>query len=208
MLRAVRLAVQFGFTVDEETVVAIRRRAGQIVTVAAERVTYELHAIFSTPAFRTALRLFNETALDEPLFGYSVNPDPFQSDEISLAGAYALILRDRRRFAERWRWSDALLRDVLTLQGLLRDPHLFALFDAGEAIVFQLTAILRATGRQPPQMPIFSTRSLLSGDEIARLASIPPGPRLGSIKRALLEAQLRGEVRTRAEAEKFVRSAR
>ena len=206
MLRAVRLAVQFGFSIDEETVVAIRRRSAQIVTIAAERVTYELHAIFSCPAFRIALRFLNETALDEPLFGYSVDADRFQSDDLSLAGAYALVLRDPRQFAERWRWSEALLRDVVTLQRLLPDPHVFALFDAGEAIAGQLQLLFRATGRTPPEMPVFSTRSLLSGDEIARLASIQPGPRLGTIKRALLEAQLRGEVRTRAEAEEFVRS--
>ena len=208
MLRAVRLAVQFGLTVEEETAVVIRRRAAQIVTVAAERVTYELHAIFSTPAFRTALRLFNETALDEPLFGYGVDAHRFHSDEISLASAYALVLRDPQSFAKRWRWSDALLRNVLTLQRLLRDPHLFALFDAGEAIAFQLTALFRAIGRPPPEMPVFSTKSLLNGDEISKLASIDPGPRLGSIKRALLEAQLLGKVRTRVEAEQFVRSAR
>jgi hypothetical protein len=53
-------------------------------------------------------------------------------------------------------------------------------------------------------MPDFSTRSLLSGTEIAQLAAIEPGPRLGDMKRKLLEAQLRGDVRSRAEAERLL----
>src|SRR5213593_570480 len=106
MLRAVRLAIRFEFAIEEATIVAIRRRAARVVTVAAERVTYELHAIFSADKFRRALQLLNEVALDEPLFGYSTDPDRFQADDVSLAGAYALVLRDPRAFAERWRWSD------------------------------------------------------------------------------------------------------
>src|SRR5581483_5070531 len=133
MLRAVRLAVRLDFTIDEPTITQIRRRAAKIVTVAAERVTYELHAIFSAGKFRRAVRLLNATALDEPLFGYSIDPERFHDDDVSAAAAYALVVRDVRAFAKRWRWSDALLRDVLTLQKLMRDPNLVALYDAGEA---------------------------------------------------------------------------
>jgi hypothetical protein len=45
---------------------------------------------------------------------------------------------------------------------------------------------------------------LLTGGEIAELTGIAPGAELGQIKRALLEAQIRGEVKTHAEAEAFV----
>jgi hypothetical protein len=37
---------------------------------------------------------------------------------------------------------------------------------------------------------------------------VEAGPELGRIKRALLEAQIRGEVKTREEAQAFVRSLR
>ncbi len=208
MLRGVRLAVRFDFSIDEETVAAIRRRAGRITTVAAERVTYELHATFSAGKFRRALRLLHETALDEPLFGYPLNAEQFQADDASLAGAYALLLRDSRKFAERWRWSDALLKAVLTLQRLMHEANAIALYDAGEAIARQLPPLLRAVGREAPPLPRFDTKALLDGREISALAGLPPGPRLGAIKRALLEAQLRGEVRTREQAEAFVRGER
>jgi tRNA nucleotidyltransferase/poly(A) polymerase len=205
MLRAVRLAVQFDFAVDAETMAAIRRRAGQIVAVAAERVRYELDAIFSMNRFRRAVALLHETALDEPLFGYAFDAQRFHDAVVSMAGSYALLLRDPRAFARRWKWSGALLREVLTLQGLMRDASVIALYDAGESIARQLPALLRTVGREPVAIPdIFNTRSLLDGNEIAALAGVEEGPRLGAIKRALLEAQLRGDVRTREEAEKFV----
>lgn len=205
MLRAVRLAVRLTFAIEEETLTAIRRRAGRLITVAAERVTFELHAIFSAGRFRQALKLLRETALDEPLFGFPVDVHRFHADDVSLAGAYALLLRDPRQFAERWRWSDRLLHDVLTLQRLLREANVVALYDAGETIAGQLPAVLRTIGRREiPVLPSFGTRSLLDGREIAALTGTAPGPELGAIKRALLEAQLRGEVRTRDEAERFV----
>jgi tRNA nucleotidyltransferase/poly(A) polymerase len=197
MLRAVRVAVRLDFNIDEPTIAAIRRRAGHVVTVAAERVTYELHAILSAGKFHRAVRLLDATALDEPLFGYSIDPERFQDEDVSLAAAYALLLRDPRAFAERWKWSDALLRDVQSLQQLMRDPNPIALYFAGERVARQLP--IKAS------MPDFSIQPLLDGNEIARLAALPPGPRVGALKRALLEAQLRGEVRTREQAEKFVR---
>jgi poly(A) polymerase len=205
MLRGVRLAVRFDFTIDDATAAAIRRRAGRITTVAAERVTYELHATLSAGRFRQALRLLNETALDEALFGFQVDPNRFQADDVSLAAAYALLLRNPKAFAERWKWSDALLRDVVTLQHLLRDPSPIALYDAGQHLARQLP--FAAIGRQAPQMPDFDIKPLLNGDEIASLTGKQPGPELGAIKRALLEAQIRGEVRTRNDAERFVLSA-
>jgi tRNA nucleotidyltransferase/poly(A) polymerase len=199
MLRGVRLAVRFDFTIDDVTVAAIRRRAARIRTVAAERVTYELHAIFSANRFRKALQLLNATALDEPLFGYSVDPNRFPAGDVSLAAAYALLLRNPKEFAKRWKWSDALLRDVVTLQGLMRDPNKVALYEAGERLARQLPIA-------PPELPDFTIKPLLDGNEIAALLHREPGPEIGARKRALLAAQVRGDVRTRAEAEKLVQS--
>ena len=193
MLRGVRLAVRLDFTIDDATIAAIRERASKIATVAAERVTYELHATFSANKFRKALQLLRATGLDEPLFGFHVEP---REDEVSLAAAYALILRNPKEFAKRWKWSDALLRDVQTLQELLRDPNPVALYHAGETLARQLPM------RVP--MPDFTIKPLLDGHEIASLTGLQ-GPPLGAIKRALLDAQIRGEIHTRNEAERFLK---
>lgn len=203
MLRAVRLALQFDFMIDEKTVTAIRRRAARVVTMAAERVTYELNATFARNKFRAALRLLGETGLDEPLFGYALDDGRFFADDVPPAGAYALLLRDPKQFAERWKWSRDLLRDVTTLQRLMRDPDLLAIYEAGPQIGSELSALFRATGREAPPMPDFTIRPLLDGDEIARITEAT-GPAVGRLKRALIDAQLRGKVRTREDAQRFV----
>jgi tRNA nucleotidyltransferase/poly(A) polymerase len=199
ILRGVRLALQYDFRIEERTLIAMRRRAAHILTIAAERVTYELNASLSFGKFRTAVRLLNETGLDEPLFGYAIDAATFHADDVTCAGAFALILRDPAHFAERWKWSRELLREVVNLQRLLREPDLLAIYEADAR---DLPALFRAVGREVPPMPDFSVRSLLDGNEIAEITGAD-GARLGAIKRALIEAQLKGEVKTREEAVRF-----
>jgi len=54
-------------------------------------------------------------------------------------------------------------------------------------------------------MPDFAIRPLLTGNEIAQITGIQPGKELGRVMRALLEAQVRGEVTTKDQATEFVR---
>ena len=205
MLKAIRMAVRLGFAIDGGTVAAIRPRAAAIARVAAERVAYELSVIFSCNAFRSAVALLRETALDVPIFGRELDAARFHADDVPLAAAFAILVDDPPSFAERWKWSDALRRDVMTLQRIAGEHSLMSLYDAGARLAAQLPPMLRALGRDDAiAMPDFSVKPLLTGDEIARLARIEPGPRIGALKRALVEAQLKGEVRTREEAESFV----
>jgi tRNA nucleotidyltransferase/poly(A) polymerase len=197
-LKGVRMAVRLGFSFDEATLEAIRLRAPRIVEMAAERVTYELSVIFSAGRLRSAVDLLQRTQLAEPL---GLQPRDVHADDVSLAGAYALLIDEPRAYAERWRWSADLLRDVLTLQRLVETHDRISLYDAGEEVARQLSGVLRALGRDEPlDMPDFSVRPLLTGNEIAELTGMKPGQELGRIKRALLEAQIRGEVRTRDDA--------
>jgi len=205
MLKAVRMAVRLGFDIDRDTLAAIRSRAEAIARVAAERVAYELSVIFAASAFRTAVALLHETALDVPLFGRALDAQRFHADDVPLAAAFAILVDDPPTFAQRWKWSDVLLRDVVTLQRIASEHSLIELYDAGERLAAQLPPMLRALGHDAAiAMPDFSARPLLTGDEIARLAKIEPGPALGELKRALLEAQLEGKVKTREGAVAFV----
>lgn len=189
-LKGVRMAVKYGFEIEPATIEAIRARAHRITEVAGERVTYELSVIFSSNAFRKAVDLLRRTGLDRPL---GLNTREFHADDVSLAGALALLYDQPRT------------REATTLQRLIDHHDRIALYDAGEPIARQLPAVLRALGKDATlDWPDFSIKPLLTGDEIA----IEPGPALGRVKRALLEAQIRGEVKTKEEAMTYVERRR
>lgn len=208
MLKAVRMAVRFDFAIESATMAAIRERAERIADVAVERVAYELTVIFSASSFRRAVALLHETMLDVPLFGGVLDERVFGADDVPLAAALALLVSDPHAFAKQLRLSEALQRDVIALRRL-RDVHsLLDLFDAGERVARQLPPMLRAIGRDDRiEFPDFSASAFLTGDEIASLAGIAPGPRVGVLKRALLENQLAGRVRTRDDAITFITSS-
>lgn len=190
-LKAVRMAVKLDFIIEPETLAAIRERADRIDEVATERIAYELSVIFSSNRLRQAMTLLRQTGLGDAL---QLRMPEVRADEISLDGAYALVLAAPRG-------------DAATLRRLIEEHDRIALYDAGEAVARQLPAVLRALGRDDAlDWPDFGTRSLLTGEEIAALTGVAPGPELGRIKRALLEAQIRGEVTTPEEAERFVSS--
>lgn len=205
-LKAVRMAVRFGFNIDEATIQAIRKRAPLIEKIAPERVTYELSIIFCAGRFRDAIELLKRTGLDRPLFGRDL--PTFSADDVPLAAAYALLVGNPKKYAKRWRWSSDLLREVTALQHLIDDHGPIALYDAGESVARQVPPLMRAIGRSDAiDMPDFGARSLLTGEEIAKITGLKEGPELGRTKRALLEAQIRGEIRTREEAKRFLSTA-
>ncbi|HEU4521311.1 MAG TPA: hypothetical protein VFT12_04860 [Thermoanaerobaculia bacterium] len=210
-LKAVRMAVRFDFNIDPETMAAIRSRAASVLAVAPERVIYELEVIFSSGRFRKAVALLREAALDGPLFGKELRTD-YGADDVSFAGAMALLVTDPKEWAKRWRWSAGLLRQTVALQSLLAadgEDLRVALYDAGDQVAQQLPAVLRALGRDGAVvMPDFSIRPLLDGEEIAAATGLRPGAELGRLKRALLEAQIRGEVKTAEEAAAFIAARR
>jgi tRNA nucleotidyltransferase/poly(A) polymerase len=208
MLKAVRMAVRLDFEIDAQTLDAIRIRANRVADVSVERVAYELTVIFSANAFRRAVSLLRETLLDVPLFGRSLSLD-FHANEVPLAAALALLVDDAHAFAKRWRLSDALMREMQTLQRLIEKHSLLDLYDAGKAIARQLPPMLRARGRDDRIVfPDFTMKPLLTGDEIAAIAGVEAGPRIGVLKRALLEAELEGRITSRDDAEHFIHDRR
>jgi hypothetical protein len=161
--------------------------------------------IHSATTFRSALTLLRETGLDVPLFGRALDASAFHADDVPLAAALALLIDDAQAFTKRWRLSETLHRDIATLQRLRDERSLLDLYDAGERIVSQLPSMLRALGRDDRiELPDFTIQPFLTGDEIASIARVEPGPRIGALKRALLEAQLEGRVTTRDAAEHFI----
>ena len=54
-------------------------------------------------------------------------------------------------------------------------------------------------------MEVVSPKPMMSGYDIQKILDIPAGPAIGQIKNSLIEAQIRGSVKTVSEAELFVR---
>ncbi|HEX7191899.1 MAG TPA: hypothetical protein VF381_10055, partial [Thermoanaerobaculia bacterium] len=156
MLKAVRMAVVHGLEVDRGTVDAIRPRVSRITEVATERVTYELSLIFSVNAMRKAIALLRESGIAEAL---GLRTPEVQEDAVSLPAALAIVVSDPRAYGERWRWSEALIREVSTLQHLVDHHGRIALYDAGERIAGELPPLLRALGRDDTlDLPDFSAK--------------------------------------------------
>jgi poly(A) polymerase len=65
MLRAVRLAAELGFAIEPDTLAAVRRHAGDVRTVSAERVRDELVRMLTGPDPGRALALLRDTGLLE-----------------------------------------------------------------------------------------------------------------------------------------------
>jgi tRNA nucleotidyltransferase/poly(A) polymerase len=193
MLKAVRMAIKYDFALDDATLHAIRERASLITTSAQERVTSELAVIFSQSRLRRAVTLLRDTGL-APHIG--LRTPELHEDDVTLDGAYALL-------------AEEVKGDALTLRRLIDTHDRIALYDAGELVARQLPAVLRALGRDDRlDWPDFTIRALLTGEEIAGLTGLEPGKELGTVKRALLEAQIRGDVTTRDEATHFVERRR
>ena len=65
MLRAVRFAATYGFTIDEQTLATIRRRYEEVTVVSAERIAAELRRMFSHRTRRAAVSLLRDSRLGE-----------------------------------------------------------------------------------------------------------------------------------------------
>lgn len=69
MLRAVRFAARFEFTIDEETSEAIRRAASDLTGVSRERIGQELKRMLSNPNRGVAVWELQYLGLDSPVLG-------------------------------------------------------------------------------------------------------------------------------------------
>jgi poly(A) polymerase len=63
MLRAIRFAARFGFAIEHETFRAIRRHAGAVTDVSAERIREELTKLLTEGAARTGFELLEKSWL-------------------------------------------------------------------------------------------------------------------------------------------------
>jgi len=236
VIRGARLVAELSLSIDDTTLEAMRRHAGDVASSASERLGVEWLALLEAgepAALRRGLELLRELGLDRLLVGGALSDSAIRvaagvndRDAVSRLAAIAFdgdeaTLRETSMWlglgtarAEAIRRACRVARHLLAGGVSVLDP--VVLFDEGEDASRRAAAFVRAEGgddlaggiestiaRDGEQ--IFNTRPLLDGHAIGTLLGISPGPRVGAIRRALLEAQLRGEVASEEDARAFVR---
>lgn len=81
MLRAVRFAARFKFSIEENTASAIRQYAPQLAAISRERIHDEVAAMLAHPNRAVAMRLLSELTLDAPALN-----EPTVDRELALLG--------------------------------------------------------------------------------------------------------------------------
>jgi tRNA nucleotidyltransferase/poly(A) polymerase len=249
MLRAVRFAATFGFTIEPATRAAIERRAGEITAVSAERIGMEIRRMLIDQNRDVAVRLLLETkllsqvlpelaavcsadfdemlrilgALDEPTLplalaallsvvaivpGANVDPSPQVRGKQSVAQIVGRRLRFANKETERAAWllaSRPLLaaapqlpwpqlqrilihdgvQELLALQQAIAGPDDAALAFCRERLAWPSERL------NPPP--------LVDGAELVR-HGLKPGPQFSQLLDQIRDAQINGEIQSRAEA--------
>ena len=125
MLRAVRFASQYGFTLETDTIAAIQKNAPAIYNVAGERIREELIKILLAPHAGEGLRLLGDTGLGVRILPQAApeaflwDPSPWPRDTVlRLHGLFSAAYDDRRDVGaalRRLRFDNATKGDVLFL---------------------------------------------------------------------------------------------
>jgi tRNA nucleotidyltransferase/poly(A) polymerase len=200
LLRAVRLADQFGFELDAETAALARAKAGLVAQPSGERVVAELEQL--TPA---GFRLLDELGLLAPLGG---SLEQLRADDppvLWLARVFGSALERYPISNERRRLVRTLLRARPPVDDSARELYRFRRQTepwALEALEFvgasDLRGAVEEARRRDPAEP------LLRGDELG----VPPGPEVGRLLERIEEERAAGTISTREEALELVRRER
>jgi tRNA nucleotidyltransferase/poly(A) polymerase len=94
MLRAVRFAAAFGFTIDAETAAAMGEMAPQITVVSPERIAMEIRRVLTEPGRVQGVRLFIDLGLAAAVLPEIVPPDAASRQRVEQALGVLGRLRD------------------------------------------------------------------------------------------------------------------
>lgn len=232
MIRAVRLAGRLGFRIENETRAVIAENASRVKESAPERVTTEMDAIVTSRDVRRALELLRELCLDGVVLPFELTGEDvrrcagtFSPDAVTrYAALFVGRARDVEAHAIEGRWSRDRRRDVTALLSFVDaasgqaggDPLPMLVHDHGVRAARRATELLAVTGEvelaqrlgrlvRERGAALEDMRPLLDGVAVREVSGIEDGPELGRVLRRLVEAQVRGVVRTRPEAVEFVR---
>jgi Poly A polymerase head domain/Probable RNA and SrmB- binding site of polymerase A len=198
LLRAVRLADELGFRLDERTEELIRASAPLADRPAGERILGELRRLSAN-----GFRRLGELGLLEPLGGSLAGPlDALDDPDFRLVAVFGERLSRFPVSKELRRYARTLLRARPPEDGTARSIHRFRRETepwALDALAYlgQWTlagAVEQAREREPDE-------PLVRGDELG----LEPGPAIGRILAAIAEERAAGTIETREEALELAR---
>jgi Poly A polymerase head domain len=201
LLRAVRLADQFGLTLNGATEALVRAHAGLVARPSGERIVAELEQLSIA-----GLRMLDRLGLLAPLGGSVEALRDGDSPEIRLVRVFGAGLERFPISNERRRLLRAVLRAERPRDDSPRELHRFRRATepwALEALEYlgadeELRAAVEEARRRDPDEP------LVRGDELG----VPPGPEVGRLLERIAEERAAGTVSTREDALELVRRER
>ncbi|HUP63902.1 MAG TPA: hypothetical protein VM557_01305 [Thermoanaerobaculia bacterium] len=226
ILKGIRHTAVLGLAIDPPTFQAFLPLVPALDRVAGERKGAEIDLMFEgNPG--AAQRYLRESFADIVVLGAPVPPEAGNLPPGDAVPVHALTFRRASRealhsAAARLRWSGTRIGEIEAVLRVDRAADAgstaidLALFDEGMVAARRAAMIREAIGDHAAaellrkQLAVSGRRlatlvPLLSGSEIAEVTGMPPGPALGRVKRAMIEAQVRAEISTKEEAQLWLR---
>ncbi|MBM3760242.1 MAG: CCA tRNA nucleotidyltransferase [Acidobacteria bacterium] len=217
LLRAIRFAVRFRYTIEQNTFDAIRSQAPNISRIAGERLHEEMRLILTGSNLDLAWQLLNSTGLLNQLLPERKAGERLQELQTpaSLPLAWAALLEgmpDTRSIYGRFRFSREEAEQCQDLLDCEREFLEIANLPIAELKRFvrkrnfsDHLALYRAKhDKEFPALPAWTQKQLwpeplLNGDDLLALG-LAPGPQFRDILTALETAQLEDRIHTRDQA--------
>ena len=214
ILRAYRFAAQLGFSLDEELRMAAKELFPSLASkLAAERVTEEIRKTVLAKNAEESVRLMAEDGITEILFGQKISFTGLQEIKQKLPMRMAFLLKgaddaeeviaklafsndekDDIRFLVKADYAllDEMFFDNLSLAKHLnkfseKKARLLSEYFNREDLLFKLESFL---GQNPA---VYVNDLDITGNEIAEILEIPIGPKIGEMKKILLERAQRDQ---------------
>jgi poly(A) polymerase len=158
LLRAVRLAAQLGFEIEDSTFAAVKAGAGSISTISAERIRDELLKLFLPPHASHGLRLLSESGLLDPILpelaaARSCEQSPDYHPEGTVFEHVALMLQKLPEGADPLLAWAVLLHDIAKPVTVSREPatgriHFYGHERVGAEMAAEIMSRLRFPRKQ------------------------------------------------------------
>lgn len=233
ILRALRYEQRLGFRLDKATETLLRQHTSMLDTISGDRIRHEIELNLMEEHPERVLARADELGVLKAIYPAlkgngclggklreAAHHEPAGTDLSILLLTYGLTAEQSEQLADRLNIQGGLRRNITQLHklknalGVLAEPSVPASRVFGLLKPYAVTTVTAcAIACDSPNVSQHLTRYLhglrhvkpcLDGEALKALG-VEPGPRLGRMLRALLEARLDGKAATRQDEEALVR---